>query len=257
MLKFINLKKLTSKTLLGILIVGSFIAGTSDKKALATSGCSNNGHGNNAPVSYRIGSGTLTIGDYDKSNTSNGSVKTGLIADLVAGTILKTTGNYKINYTGASSYSMTLAQATALVNAHPDWEIKGNGANATTTIEECTGNDFDTDGINDAVELGSNFNTPLDTDSDNTPNYADTDSDGDSVLDSAEGIGDIDYDGIPNYIDAVDNRPLTLTLTGTIRDFKAKQESGGHPDFERNPGEKIQAIKVLGMVRITILLPIL
>jgi fibro-slime domain-containing protein len=241
MLKFINLKKLTSKTLLGILIVGSFIAGTSGKKALANNGCNNNGHGNNAPFTHNVGAGKLKISGYDPSNNGDASAKTSLIADLVAGVKSKTDGSgnnkrYEISFTGASSYSMTLNQATALVNGHPDWEIKGNGANETTLIEECSGNDRDVDTINDAVELGSNFNTPLDTDNDSTPNYADTDSDNDGVSDRVEGTGDLDYDNIPNYIDTVDNRPATLTLTGTVRDFKAKNETGGHPDFERTPG---------------------
>jgi fibro-slime domain-containing protein len=240
MLKFINLKKLTSKTLLGILVVGSFIAGTSDKKALANNGCGNNGHGNNAPFTHNVGGGKLKINYYDPSNNGDASAKTSLIADLVAGVKSKTDGSggnkrYEISFTGANSYSLSETQATAIVNGHPDWEIKGNGANATTLIEECSDNDRDQDTINDAVELGSNFNTPLDTDSDGTPNYADTDSDADGVSDRVDGTGDIDYDNIPNYIDAVDNRPTTLTLTGTIRDFKAKHESGGHPDFERNP----------------------
>jgi fibro-slime domain-containing protein len=245
MLKFINLKKLTSKTLIGILVTTSLVAGTSDKKAFATagsgSGCSNNGHGNNAPFTHNVGAGKLKISGYDPSNNGDASAKTSLIADLVAGVKSKTDGSgnnkrYEISFTGASSYSMTLNQATALVNGHPDWEIKGNGANETTLIEECSGNDRDVDTINDAVELGSNFNTPLDTDNDSTPNYADTDSDNDGVSDRVEGTGDLDYDNIPNYIDTVDNRPATLTLTGTVRDFKAKNETGGHPDFERTPG---------------------
>jgi fibro-slime domain-containing protein len=237
MLKFINLRKLTVKTLLGILIVGSFIAGTSGKKAVAACSNDNNGHGNNAPFTHKLATGKLTIGHYDPSNP--GINQTRLIADLVAG--LQSPGldnnrpfNIKfVGNPGVISYSLTNAQATAMVNAHPDWEIKGS----TTLIESGCG-DRDIDSIEDAVELGSDFNTPLDTDNDGTPNYADTDSDNDSVLDSAEGTGDVDYDDIPNYIDAVDNRPQTLTLTGTIRDFKAKNEPGGHPDFERNPGEK-------------------
>jgi hypothetical protein len=207
MLKFINLKKLTSKTLIGILVTGSFIAGTSDKKAIASNACSNNGHGNNAPVSYRIGSGILTIGDYDRGNDrGKGSAGKALIADLVAGKISKSNGNYKINYTGASSYSLTTAQATKLVENHPDWEIKGNGKNATTTIEECSGNDRDQDSINDAVELGSNFNLPLDSDGDGNPNYEDTDSDNDGINDEDENSGDSDGDGVINYLDNTNNK---------------------------------------------------
>jgi fibro-slime domain-containing protein len=35
---------------------------------------------------------------------------------------------------------------------------------------------------------------------------------------------------------ATDSAPDTITLTGTIRDFKAQDETNGHPDFERTPG---------------------
>ncbi|MBX3364807.1 MAG: fibro-slime domain-containing protein [Phycisphaeraceae bacterium] len=35
--------------------------------------------------------------------------------------------------------------------------------------------------------------------------------------------------------DAYASLPATLTLTGTIRDFKSASESGGHPDFQRQP----------------------
>ncbi|HEY9770794.1 MAG TPA: hypothetical protein V6C71_20270 [Coleofasciculaceae cyanobacterium] len=188
MLKFVNLKKLTAKSLLGILIIGSFIAGTSDKKALADNGCSNDGHGNNAPFTHTVGVGKLKISGYDPSNKGESSGKDALIADLVAGATAKVDSSkrYEISFTGASSYSLNELQATALVNSHPDWEIKGNGSNETTTIEECSGNDRDNDGINDAVELGRNFNFPLDTDKDGIFNYADTDSDGDGILDNVD-----------------------------------------------------------------------
>jgi fibro-slime domain-containing protein len=230
MLKIINFKKLTSKTLLGILIVGSFIAGTSGKKALAAA-CDNNGHGNNAPFTHTIATGKLKISGFDPSNPSNVQ-KNNLKADLSqgwTGTNQHYTVQYIPNSGSGASYTLTANAANALVDGHPDWETNGNA------IQNCPGNDRDVDTINDAVELGNNYDAPLDTDSDNTPNYADTDSDNDGVLDSVEGTGDIDYDGIPNYIDAVDNRPEKLTLTGTIRDFKAIRETGGHSDFERNP----------------------
>ena len=32
-----------------------------------------------------------------------------------------------------------------------------------------------------------------------------------------------------------DAMPTTITLTGVIRDFRERSESGGHPDFERQP----------------------
>lgn len=35
--------------------------------------------------------------------------------------------------------------------------------------------------------------------------------------------------------DAFANLPASITLTGTIRDFKGSNETGGHPDFQRQP----------------------
>jgi fibro-slime domain-containing protein len=255
MLKFINLKKLTAQTLFSILVVGSFLAGTSDKKAVAACANDNNGHGNNAPFTHKLTTGKLTIGHYDPSNPGNNRDR--LIDDLDAGLQSPGLNNNRpfdikfVGNPGVASYNLTTSEATAIVNAHPDWEIKGS----TKLIESGCGNQ-DSDGIEDAVELGTDFDTPLDTDNDGTPNYADTDSDNDGVLDSAESTGDTDNDGIPNYIDAVNNTPpattpgsspnntpstttnapASITLTGTIRDFKAKEQSGGHPDFQKAIG---------------------
>ena len=240
MLKFINLKKLTAKTLIGILLAGSLVAETSSKKAVAASGCGNNGHGNNAPFTHMVDGGKLKISGYDPSNNGDASAKNALIADLVASVTAKVNNSkkYEIAYTGASSYSLDLFEAIDLVEEkHPDWEIKGNGANETTTIYECAGNDQDNDGINDAIELGENFNNPLDTDGDGTPDFLDTDSDNDGIEDSVEGTGDDDNDSIANYLDndgdrLDSNSPNSITLVGTIRDFEDT-----HPDFERTPGQ--------------------
>lgn len=209
MRKSINLKQITAKTLFGILITGSFIATTSNQKALATASCpSNNGHGNNAPFTHSLATGKLTIGHYDPSNP--GINKTRLIEDLVAG--LKSPGlqsnrPYEIQFVGSNGsnfYSLTNAQAQTIVNAHPDWEIKGN-QNTSTEIEQGCG-DQDSDSIDDAIELGSNFNTPLDTDNDGTPNYIDVDSDKDGINDVDENTGDSDSDGVINYLDRTNNK---------------------------------------------------
>ena len=250
MLKFINLKRLTAKALIGILVVGGLVAESSNKKAFATNSCpgGNNGHGNNAPYTHYLDSGKLTIGHYDPSNP--GVVEDRLIDDLDAG--LKTgqlhsNRPYEISYVGydgSTSYDLTEDEAEDIVESHPDWEIKGN-ENSSTELKAGCG-DQDNDGIDDAIEVGSNFNNPIDTDGDGIPNYLDTDSDGDSILDSVEGIIDRDGDNIADYLDAVDDSvnsvsnddsdtnsstPTSLILTGTIRDFQAS-----HPDFESTTG---------------------
>ena len=55
--------------------------------------------------------------------------------------------------------------------------------------------DSDGDGIPDSVE------GVTDTDGDSTPNYLDTDSDADGIPDSVEGATDTDGDSTPNYLD--------------------------------------------------------
>ena len=56
----------------------------------------------------------------------------------------------------------------------------------------------DSRGLNTAYPKGL---TPIDTDSDGTPNYQDTDSDNDDILDEVEGEIDSDGDSKPNYVD--------------------------------------------------------
>lgn len=92
---------------------------------------SNNGHGNNAPVTYDLGSGVkIEISQYDPSNP-NGQQTSSLIAALSQGKTGKVGNGANtsyINLISGSSYSMTQQQATALVNSYPDWEMKKDGS---------------------------------------------------------------------------------------------------------------------------------
>jgi fibro-slime domain-containing protein len=232
MLKFINLKKLTAKTLIGILFTGTIIAQSGNKQAVAGQ-CSNNGHGNNGDITFTLSNGKkILLTKFDPSNPGNGN---------------KIERELKDSNPGITNAEVTLAKAIVL-NGNFDFERKPT-----------SGVDADCDNIVDLTEAGANPNSPVDTDNDGTPDFLDTDSDNDDILDKVEGTGDSDNDGIPNYMDAINNLPATsssgssgsgsssgsstssapssITLTGTIRDFKAKHQSGGHPDFERNPGE--------------------
>ncbi|MDJ0575006.1 MAG: cadherin-like domain-containing protein [Xenococcaceae cyanobacterium MO_234.B1] len=170
MLKLINLQKLTANSLIGVLLAGGLIVESSNNKGLAVAGCDNNGHGNNAPMTVSLSSGNLTIGHFDPSK-SNNNQRNKLIADLDAGNFgnnIHRNAVYYINFTG-TSYTLSTTEATDIVNSLPDWEMTGNG---TTTIYECS-NDYDNDGISDAIELGSNFNSPPDTDTDGVPDFQD------------------------------------------------------------------------------------
>lgn len=247
MLKFINLKKLTAKTLFGILIVGSFIIQSGTKEAIAGQ-CSNNGHGNNGDITFTLSNGKkILLTKFDPSNPGNGN---------------KITRELKDSNPGITPNE--IASAISIIrSSNFDFERKPT-----------SGVDVDCDNIVDLTEAGSNVTSPVDTDNDRTPNFVDTDSDNDGVLDRVEGTGDSDKDGIPNYMDATNNlppatngsgssgtgsttgsttgsntgssgtgsttsnAPASITLTGTIRDFKAKHQTGGHPDFERSPGDK-------------------
>jgi PKD repeat protein len=71
--------------------------------------------------------------------------------------------------------------------------------------------DTDDDGISDFVEVADDNGVvgpaPIDTDVDGIIDAFDDDSDNDGKLDSAEGTGDVDNDGIPNWRDDDENYP--------------------------------------------------
>ncbi|MEW6775512.1 MAG: hypothetical protein AB1405_04420 [Bdellovibrionota bacterium] len=70
--------------------------------------------------------------------------------------------------------------------------------------------DDDGDGISTQTEVFDAVDHGDDVDTDFLLNWHDTDADGDGPLDGAEGTGDIDGDGIPNYLDpAGGGGPLT------------------------------------------------
>lgn len=246
MLKFINLRKLTAKTLLGILVTGSIVAQSGNKAAIAGK-CSNNGHGNNGDITFTLSNGTkILLTKFDPSNPGKGN---------------KIEKELKDSNPGITANE--IKSAISIINSSNfDYERK-----PTSDV------DSDCDNIDDLTEAGSNPNNPVDTDGDRTPNFVDTDSDNDGILDSIEGTGDDDNDGIPNYIDAINNLlpvntprtssnssgssgtssstantpPSSITLTGTIRDFKAKEQLGGHPDFQKAIGtEKNLVTTTLG-----------
>ncbi len=111
--------------------------------------------------------------------------------------------------------------------------------------------DDDGDGILTTVELADGLVHGPNVDGDNDINSLDTDSDGDGMLDIVEGRGDLDGDGIPNYLDPNDNdgpngdldgdtlsNSLELSL-GTLIDNRDSDGDGIGDEVETNQGSPV------------------
>lgn len=55
-----------------------------------------------------------------------------------------------------------------------------------------------------------------------------------SAADAQTGAG-VSNDAADDGADAYAQLPMSISLTGTVRDFKERSVAGGHPDFERQP----------------------
>ncbi len=113
-----------------------------------------------------------------------------------------------------------LGSAEAPTDSDGDWVI------------DALDTDDDGDGIPTETELqGYDWtqagSEPPDTDHDGTPDHLDDDSDGDGTSDEEEGTGDIDCDGVPNFVDADDS-------DGTCEDTSAPEDdtAADEPDDE-------------------------
>ena len=131
-----------------------------------------------------------------------------------------TTKNYGSNATLDSTAA--LAHSAILSNLTPNTtyyycieatDLAANSATScdhtfTTTLETPTCTDSDTDGICDSdEEISEETKTMTDTDHDGTPNYLDSDDDGDGIPTSTEAppqektAPDADADSIPDYLE--------------------------------------------------------
>jgi gliding motility-associated-like protein len=103
-----------------------------------------------------------------------------------------------------STFTLTVTSGDFDADGIPDdVELEFNDVDGDGTPEYAD-TDSDNDEISDTIEAGSNPANPVDTDGDGTPDFVDLDSDGDGKSDEEEGLEDCDFDGIPNYIDALD-----------------------------------------------------
>jgi hypothetical protein len=183
MLKFINLKKLTAKTLFGILIISSFItqAGTAHaSKKVVVGACSDqdNGHGNNMAASVILSSGkVITVAKYDSTNPGK-SKEDQLKSALKNG---QTSSNGMDFTYGGNPFNLADSDAQFVLDNIPDIE------------RDC---DEDVDGFNNGIEEA------IDTDGDGIFDYADPDSDNDGKLDSVEGNADKNNNSVLDRLEA-------------------------------------------------------
>lgn len=123
-------------------------------------------------------------------------------------------------------------------------DLTESGFNAPDTNNDgkVDGIDTDKDGIADPVDGSvlygdANSPTPRNSDTDATPDYRDTDSDGDGLTDLVEGVTDTDNDGTPNYLDldsdcdgtpdATDLRPLDTDNDGIANAVDTDDDGDG------------------------------
>lgn len=159
MSQFVNIKKLTANSLLGVLLAGGLIVESSNTRVEANAFTScNNSHRNNAAstVYFNLDSdgseAYVTVTGFDPSNPSNNK-KNKLIAALRDRDEQR--NNIDIDYSGYSGSGLTANEALYVANNVEDLE------------ENC---DSDGDGYNDATEGQE------DLDGDGIPNYMDADS---------------------------------------------------------------------------------
>ena len=94
--------------------------------------------------------------------------------------------------------------------------------------------DSDGDGILDAVEGGDAdvWTLPWDSDTDMIPDYLDLDSDGNCIPDSEDGEGEMDADGIRDYADLDDDGDTIKDVYEIGSDCEIVDSDGdGTPDY--------------------------
>jgi outer membrane protein OmpA-like peptidoglycan-associated protein len=99
--------------------------------------------------------------------------------------------------------------------------------------------DSDDDGIDDATEATDGATHGDDIDNDGTSNWRDTDSDADGVDDSVEGSGDLDGDGVPNYLDPNDTDGPIGDLDGDGLTNQEEIDLGTDPTDPDSDGDGI------------------
>jgi len=132
-----------------------------------------------------------------------------------------------------------------VINRHTDSDNDG----LSNELEKMLGTnhlkrDSDGDKVSDAIEIGLDVNSPLDSDRDGIIDALDEDDDNDGVLTKFEDLNqdstaindDTDQDGVPNYLDANDDGDSKLTRD---EGFVLDSDSDGILDYlDKNDGSK-------------------
>ena len=147
MLKSINPKKLTAKTLIGIFIAGSLVTQVGTNKAIAADTCenNNNGHGDNLAASVTLSSGdVVTVTKYDPTNPGN---KRNQLKNLLKDG--ETSGNGMTIAYSNGAFELSNSQADYVLDNIPDIEANCDSASSTPTSLILTGTLRDFKGYRD------------------------------------------------------------------------------------------------------------
>ena len=163
----------------------------------------------------------LNDGVIKDINCQNYTILEGGLLDTSNGGVLREVTQFEIIGTWDFGTGQVVELGTWINNGTV--AVKPTQTGATPNLEFTTlcgpisvqgTSDTDGDGISDADEgdnaVGLGYGITLDQDEDGIYNFLDDDSDNDGVLDSVEGgnDNDLDGDGIPDYLDTDDSRPV-------------------------------------------------
>lgn len=163
----------------------------------------------------------------------------------------KTTAEKSINYIDDQSKQkvvMLPKPSDMVINRHTDSDNDG----LSNSLEKILGTnhlsrDSDGDKVSDAIEIGLDVNSPLDSDRDGIIDALDNDDDNDGILTILEDLNkdstaindDTDADGVPNYLDANDDGDNLLTKA---EGFVSDSDGDGILDYlDKNDDVKDQS----------------
>ncbi len=208
------------------------------------------------PRAFILGKDNASLQAYKDISPSFGQLR------FVASYQIREPGNYHLSlsdehYRGQQSYSYD-------VSVFEDLNVNGiaDFTEAALGMSNLNKSDKDNDGAKDAAEYyiyKHNRVFAQDIDNDGIPNWEDTDSDGDGILDEREGIKDNDSDGLLSRFDTDSDNDGVLDETFATNGRLKDSDFDGEPDYrdidddgdlvidshDQNPVEKIGTADLL------------